>query len=35
MTFYILKSLDTIVNKKEKTTYENMDWVIFTVQYKY
>jgi hypothetical protein len=34
MTFYILKSLDTIVNKKEKSTYKNMDWVIFTVQYK-
>ena len=34
MTFYILKSLDTIVNKKEKSTYENMDWIIFTVQYK-
>jgi hypothetical protein len=35
MTFYILKSLDTIVNKKINNTYENMDWVIFTIQYKY
>lgn len=35
MTFYILKSLDTIVNKKINNTYENMDWVIFTSQYKY
>jgi hypothetical protein len=35
MTFYVLKSLDNIINKKERSTYENMDWVIFTVQYKY
>ena len=35
MTFYILKSLDTIVNKKINNTDENMDWVIFTIQYKY
>lgn len=35
MTFYVLKSLDTIMKKKINNTYETMDWVIFTVQYKY
>ena len=35
MTFYILKSLDTLEKKISKSTYNTMDWVVFTVQYQY